>query len=657
MAYIDLFDIDKSYDVKQIFKGMEFHLEAGERVAIVGQNGCGKSTLMKIALGIEEPNNGKRVVDRSVQIEMLPQQPIFEPGLTTREAIEHSLTQLRKAKEKYDKLSRRLATEYDNKALMEEHAAAAAYLDHHNAWDLGSKIERVLQEFRLKEYEDRLVDSLSGGEQRRVALASLILQKPDILMLDEPTNHLDVYMVEFLEDILLKEKFTLLLISHDRYFIDRVATRIVEVENHKLVSYKGGYKSFIRQKEQRLLAMQRQHDNLVRFLKKEEEWLSRGVQARQTRNQGRKKRVFELREKAKHNPALIRKMKLELDRERKAFMPEKVVAKKKVLFDLRNVSYSIGDKNLIEGFTKRILQRDKIAIVGHNGSGKSTFLKLLLGKLEPQSGSIKRGQDLSIGYFDQHREMLKDDETLIGTFCPDGGDRVIVDGKNMHVYGYLKNFLFPKEYLDKKIGQLSGGEKNRVALALLFTKQYSCLILDEPTNDLDIQTINILEEKLLSFQGALIFVSHDRYFVDKLAQKMFVFKGDGIVEESYQSYSEYLSIEKDIDELYRIEKELQEEKNNDDKLKAEKQTKTKKPKKLSYKDQRDLELLPPQIDALEEQIDALNKCLYDPDCYEAEGIIETSKRLAKLEEEYEKISERYLEVLQKEEEVKKQQTQ
>ncbi len=651
MAYIDLFDIDKNYDVKQIFKGMDFHLEAGERVAIVGQNGCGKSTLMKIALGAEEPDEGKRIIDRSIQIDMLSQQPTFESGLTTREAIEYSLTELREAKELYDDLSEKLSTDYDDKILLEEHAKAVAYLDHHNAWDLSSKIERVMQEFRLKEYEDRLVDSLSGGEQRRVALASLILKKPDVLMLDEPTNHLDVYMVEFLEEILLKEKFTLLLISHDRYFIDKIATRIVEVENHKLVSYKGGYKSFIEQKEHRLNAMQKQHDNLVRFLRKEEEWLSRGVKARQTRNQGRKKRVFDLREQAKDNPALIRKMKLELDREKKNFNGEKIVAKRKMLFDLRKVNYSIAGKNLIEDFTSRIVQKDKIAIVGHNGSGKSTFLRLLLGTIEPNSGSIKRGLDLSIGYFDQHREMLKDDETLIGTFCPDGGDRVMVDGKNMHVYGYLKNFLFPKEYLDKKIGQLSGGEKNRVALALLFTKPYSCLILDEPTNDLDIQTINILEEKLLSFQGALIFVSHDRYFVDKLAQKLLIFKGDGVVEESYQSYSEYLSIEKDIDELYRIEKELSTSQ-KEDQIKT-KNSENKKPTKLSYKDQRDLELLPDKIEDLEQQIDALNKCLYDPDCYEAEGIMEASNRLAELENKYEECTTRYLEVLEKEEALQK----
>jgi ATP-binding cassette subfamily F protein uup len=651
VAFIDLFAVSKNYDVKQIFRGMDFHLAQGERVAIVGQNGCGKSTLMKIALGTEEPDDGKRVIDRSIQIEMLDQQPHFDPALTTKQAIEKELTALSSAKERYEALSQQIATDYENKALQNELEAVSAYLDHHNAWDLNNKIERIMQEFRLKEYETRLVSSLSGGEQRRVALASLILKKPDVLMLDEPTNHLDVYMVEFLEEILLKEKFTLLFISHDRYFIDRIATRIVEVENQTLVSYKGGYESFLHLKEQRLQAMQKQHDNLIRFLKKEEHWLSRGIKARQTRNQGRKRRVFDLREQAKDNPTLIRKMKMELEREKKAFMGEKVLAKKKMLFEIKHLDFSIAGKTLIQDFTTRILQKDKIAIVGHNGSGKSTLLKLLLGRLKPDNGTIKRG-DLSIGYFDQHREMLNDDHTLIETFCPNAGDRVMVDGKNMHVYGYLKNFLFPKEYLDKQIGQLSGGEKNRVALALLFTKPYNCLILDEPTNDLDIQTINILEEKLLSFQGALIFVSHDRYFVDKIAQKLLIFKGNGVVEESYQPYSEYLAIEKDIHELYRIEKELSEEAASAQSTDPLPETTTKKMTKLSYKDQRDLELLPPRIEELEEKIDAINQCLYDPDCYEAEGIIEVSRQLSVMEEEYEKMSERYLEVLEKEEALK-----
>ena len=646
MALIDLFDIKKQYDVKLLLDGVDFHLNEGERVAIVGKNGCGKSTLLKIALGVETPSEGKRVIDKSIQIQMLSQQPIFEPHLNVKEAIENELTQLKEAKERYDKLSVAVANDFENKELLKELESIGAYLDHHNAWSLDDKIERVLQEFKLKEYEDRLVVSLSGGEQRRVALASLILQKPDVLLLDEPTNHLDVYMVEFLEEILLKEKFTLLFISHDRHFIDTIATRVIEVENQKLVSYKGGYRSYLEQKEARLKALEKQHENLLKLLKHEEEWLGKSVRAREKRNQGRKQRVFELREQAKKNPTLIRKMQLELQREQKHFNRTQSVGKKKMLFDIEDLCYQIADKTLIKNFTTRILQRDKIAIVGVNGAGKSTLLRLLLNRLKSNNGTIKRGE-FSIGYLDQHREMLKDDETLIGTFCPNGGDHINVRGNNMHVYAYLKSFLFPEEFLTKKISQLSGGEKNRVALALLFSKNVDCLILDEPTNDLDIQTINILEEQLINFAGALIFVSHDRYFVDKIASKLFIFKGNGIIEESYQSYTEYLEIEKEIKELDTLSVELQKE----PKKSKQTQSKPKKLKKLSYKDQREFDALPDEIEELEAKIESLNNCLANPECYQEKGLSALSSEIQETEALYEEKSDRYLELLELYEEI------
>ena len=388
--------------------------------------------------------------------------------------------------------------------------------------------------------------------------------------------------------------------------------------------------------------MKKEHENLLKLLKKEEEWLRRGVKARLTRNQGRKKRIFELRERAKQNPTLIRKIVIELERERKSFNSQGSISKKKMLFDIENLYYSIGDKSLIEGLSIRILQRDKIAVVGHNGSGKSTFLKILLGRIEPNRGVLKRG-DFNIGYFDQHREMLDDNKNIIEIFLPKGGDRVNVYGKSMHIYAYLKSFLFPEEYLQKKIGYLSGGEKNRVALALLFTKKVDCLILDEPTNDLDIQTINILEEKLINFQGALIFVSHDRYFIDKIASKLLIFKGNGRVEESCQNYSEYLSIEKNINELYNIEREIK------IKDREAKRTKIKKQSKLSYKKQRDLERLPTIIEKLEKEIEELKRCLSNSNCYKKRGLTITAQELKKREEECEKITNRYLEILEEQE--------
>jgi ATP-binding cassette subfamily F protein uup len=644
MALIDLFDITKKYDVKTLLNGVDFHLNEGERVAIVGPNGCGKSTLLKIALGIEEPSDGKRVVDGKVEIKMLAQNPKFEENLTVKEAILSQLSDILQKQKEHQELSQKVAVDFENKELQEELERVTKFLDHHNAWNLDDKIERALIEFKLKEYENRLVTSLSGGEQRRVALASLILKKPDVLLLDEPTNHLDVYMVEFLEEILLKEKFTLLFISHDRHFIDKIATKVVEVENAKLISYKGGYNAYLTQKEQRLHALAKAHENLLKLLKQEEEWLSKSVRAREKRNQGRKARVFELREKAKSNPTLIRKLKIELEREKLSWRGEKQLSKKKVLFDIEDLSYSIADKKLIESFTTRILQRDKIAIVGVNGAGKSTLLKLLIDRLKPDSGTIKRGE-FKIGYFDQHREMLKDDETLIGTFCPNGGDHVDVQGRNMHVYAYLKSFLFPEEYLTKKIAQLSGGEKNRVALALLFTREVECLILDEPTNDLDISTINILEEKLINFPGAVLFVSHDRYFVDKIASKLFIFKGDGLVEESYQSYTEYLEIEKEIKDLAKFESALEKDSQKKETPKKEKR------RKLSYKEKMLLESLPNEIEELESKIKMLERCLADPNCYQEKGLDIISKELEEAQTIYETKSDFYLELLELQEEL------
>jgi len=640
MALIDLFNIKKQYDIKLLLNDVDFHLNEGERVTIVGQNGSGKSTLMKIIIGEEEPTEGKRVVNSAIHIEMLSQQPHFDPSLSVREAILNELTELKEAKDEYDTISLKVVDDFENQELLKKLDKISSFLDHHNAWNLDDKIERVMQEFKLKEYEDRPVVSLSGGEQRRVALASLILKKPDVLLLDEPTNHLDVYMVEFLEEILLKENFTLLFISHDRHFIDTIATRVVEVDNQELVSYTGGYMEYLEQKEARMHAMKKSHDNLLKLLKQEESWLGKGVKAREKRNQGRKRRVFELREEAKHNPTLIRKMMVELEREKKHFNRDEGVSRKKMLFDIENMSYSVPGKKLIEGLTTRILQKDKIAIVGINGAGKSTLLKLMLGRIKPDSGVIRQG-DFALGYFDQHREMLDDNKTLIETFCPDGGDQIDVQGTIFHVYGYLKSFLFPKEFLTKKVGMLSGGEKNRVALALLLAKKVDCLILDEPTNDLDIQTINILEEKLINFPGAILFVSHDRYFIDKIASKLFIFKGNGVVEESFQTYTEYLEIEKEMKELHNLEKEVKTQI-----VKTETKPKEKKQTKLSYKEQQDFDKLPDEIEALEEEMDQLNACLQDPNCYQEKGLNIITEELALLEKVYEEKSDRYLEVLE-----------
>ena len=640
MALIDLQNISKQYDIKVILKDANFTLQAGQRVAVIGQNGQGKSTLFKIIMKAVEPDSGEIAIDRSIKIEMLDQQPKFKANLSVRDAIENQLVELKNAKLEYEKITNELMTNYEDENLLRRQSDLASFLEFHNAWDLDNMIERVLIEFQLKQYEHKDVNLLSGGEQRRVSLAGLILKKPDVLLLDEPTNHLDVYMVEFLEELLLKNNFTLLFISHDRYFIDNIATNVVEVEGGELRKFNGGYSSYLEQKAQILSNLQKEHENLLRLVKQEAHWMQHGVTARRKRNERRKAEYFDLKQKAKSNPAYIKKMSIELQREQKSFnSEEKQQNKKKMLYELDNIYKSLGEKDLIKDFTARILQKDTIAIVGPNGSGKSTLLKIFMEKMKIDKGSFKKG-DFQIGYFDQQRDMLDDDKTIMEIFCPNGGDRVVLDdGRNMHVFGYLKNFLFPKEYLDKKVGVLSGGEKNRVALALLFTKRVDCMILDEPTNDLDIPTINILEEYLQNFQGALIFVSHDRYFVDKIAKKLFVFTGNGHIMESFQPYSEYLEIEKELRELQTLENEISKE------VTSEKVAPTiKKQTKLSYKDQREYDMLPKEIEDLELKLDEINACLMNPKCYEQKGIVAMSQELEKTRVIYEQKVERFLEL-------------
>ncbi|MCK4973697.1 MAG: ABC-F family ATP-binding cassette domain-containing protein, partial [Sulfurimonas sp.] len=371
MALIDLQNISKHYSAQKILTEVNFHIDEGERIVIIGKNGSGKSTLMKIVNGTLDQDSGNRIIKQNLEVKMLAQRPEFKEGDTVREAVEAGLEELNKAKNRYNELSLLLAEDFENKLLIDEHEKLSRYIEHHNAWNLDDKIERIIQHFDLKQYEDKPIVLLSGGEQRRVALASLLLQKPDILLLDEPTNHLDVYMVEFLEELILKEKFTLVFISHDRYFIDRIATKSIEVDDCALREYSGGYSNYLTQKAQYIRTLEKQHDNLLGVLKRENEWYARGVRARLKRNEGRKERLMTLRADAKNNPAKIKKMSIELQREAKHFNRDKSINKQKMLFEVEDLGLTLGNKELLKNFTTRILQKDVIAIVGPNGSGKS----------------------------------------------------------------------------------------------------------------------------------------------------------------------------------------------------------------------------------------------------------------------------------------------
>ena len=637
MALIDLIDVSKKFGANEIFNNVSLSVNENEKIAIIGKNGSGKSTLMKIISGEVAADSGRRIVQSLISVEMLAQNPNFNATFSVRDALNNELKEIFDAISDYEKSGVLLANEPENKEILKEQERLLKFIEAKDGWNIEHKIERILQEFKLKEYENRPICSLSGGEIRRVALGALILKKPDVLLLDEPTNHLDVYMVKFLEDMLKSSNQSIVFISHDRYFIDALATRCVEVEDASLKNFDGGYANYLTKKEEILASLAKSHETLLKQLKAEEEWLRRGVKARLKRNEGRKERVLAMREEAKKNPGVIRRVRLELERASKNFNQVQSQNRKKMLFEFKNLSKSIDGKVLFEKFDARVLQGERIAIVGRNGSGKSTLLKILLGLEKPSSGEIKRGE-VSIGYFDQARNVLDDDKSLIETFCPNGGDHVLVRGRNMHVYGYLKNFLFPKEFLDKKIGVLSGGEKNRVALAMLFTKTYDVLVLDEPTNDLDIATINILEDYLQSFEGAILLVSHDRYFVDKMANKLWAFEGTKI-NVLHEEYSVYLELEDEMKELDKFEKELANSQN-------EAKQKSKSGAKLSYKQTQILNTYPDKISALEVRVAELNEGLSDPKIYQEVGLTKLYEELEKAKAELESLENEYFEVLE-----------
>lgn len=638
MALIDLIEVSKKFGDKIILNETNFNVNEKERIAIIGKNGGGKSTLMKILRGECEIDSGRVIRQNSISIEMLAQSPKFNDNLSVKDALNYELKEIFDARDEYEKVLAQISNEHDNPELLHRQDELVKFIESKDGWNIENKIERILDSFGLREYENRLVNSLSGGEIRRVALGALILKKPDVLLLDEPTNHLDVYMVRFLEELLLASNQTIVFISHDRYFIDRLATRSVEIEDGALRSFDGGYANYLTKKEEILRSLAKSHETLIKNLKSEEEWLRRGVKARLKRNEGRKQRILAMREEAKKNPGLIRRVKLELERASKSFNGGGLNQnRKKMLFECKNLSKTIDNKVLFSDFNARVLQGERIGIVGRNGSGKSTMLKILLGELEADSGVINRGE-INIGYFDQSRKSISDDKSLIELFCPNGGDHIMVRGRNYHVYGYLKNFLFPKEFLDKPVGVLSGGEKNRLALALLFTKEYDCLILDEPTNDLDIATINILEEYLLSFEGAILIVSHDRYFIDKITNKLWAYE-NGKIEQIYMEYSEYLDIEEELNQLSDIESELGQSIETKDKQKTSKV-------KLTYKQNQILQNHPALIEALESRISELNHALSTPEIYQKIGLQTLFEELEEKKGELNSLESEYFEVLE-----------
>ena len=593
MSLLRFDDIGLEFGDQLILREAEFSIDAGERVCLIGRNGAGKSTTLKLIMGTLEPDRGEILAKQDLIVSQLDQALPQAMDMPVTDVIRSGLTQIEALLEEY---ARRSRLELDKHGLRELEALHAK-IDAHDGWHLEQRVETTITELSLP--ADKKMNELSGGWRRRVALAKALVQKPDLLLLDEPTNHLDIATIKWLEDRVYNYPGAVLFITHDRAFLQRLATRIVEIDRGKLTSWPGDYENFLRRKEKALEDEAVAEGKFDKKLAEEEAWIRQGIKARRTRNEGRVRALMKMREEREERIAKEGKARIHIE--------EAEQSGRKVI-RARNISYAYGDEKVIENFDIKIMRGDRIGLIGNNGVGKTTLLRLLLGELEPQTGTLKLGTGLEVGYFDQLRETL-DLEKSVAYNVGEGRTYIKLNGKDRHVVGYLKGFLFTPKRAMTPVKSLSGGERNRVILAKLFTRPANLLVLDEPTNDLDIETLEVLEQKLCEFTGTLIVVSHDREFLDNVVTSTIVFEEDGRVQEYVGGYSDWARRGHELavtDNPYEIERKRREQ---------TERRKNRKATKLSYKDQRELDGLPAEIEAIEAQIESLQQTIAKPDFY------------------------------------------
>ena len=520
----------------------------------------------------------------------------------------------------YHHISQQMQTDYSDE-LLTKLSHIQAQLEHNNGWQFENRIQDTLKLLELD--PDKKLCELSGGWVRRAALARALVADPDILLLDEPTNHLDVEAITWLEDLLLNFKGSIIFISHDRSFIRKMATRIVDLDRGKLVSYPSNYDLYLETKAEDLRVEELQNALFDKKLAQEEVWIRQGIKARRTRNEGRVRALKKLREERRNRREVQGSAKIQIDQSTRSG---------KIVFDIENASYEVAGKTLLKNFSATIQRGDKIALVGANGCGKTTFIKLLLGELQPTSGTIHCGTKLEVAYFDQYRAELDLEKTVMDNVA-DGKQDIEVNGVKRHVLGYLQDFLFPPKRAMTPVKALSGGERNRLLLAKLLLKPNNLLILDEPTNDLDVETLELLEELLTDYQGTLIIVSHDRQFIDNTVEECFFFEGDGVVNKYIGGYFD--AKQQQIQYHASLAANSQNVKKNEplaiEPVKAEKPKAEQKKVKLSYKEQRELEALPAQMEALEAEMEALQTEVNSADFFSKEASY-TQAQLQKLAE-------------------------
>ncbi|MFN7096206.1 MAG: ATP-binding cassette domain-containing protein [Gammaproteobacteria bacterium] len=527
MSLISLHNISISFGSMPLLDNTNLHLEDNERICILGRNGMGKSTLLKIINGELVPDSGeiiKQVAIRSARLEQ--DVPTHITG-SVFDVITAGLGEQGKLLSAYEKLSHQL-TLHPNEKILNELEQVQQQLDKHQAWNLTPKVEHIIEKLALP--RDQLFSELSGGLKRRVLLGQALVLEPHILLLDEPTNHLDIESIDWLENFLIDFPGAVIFITHDRMFMQKVATRIIEIDRGKLQSYPGNYQQYVERKQHELEVEETHNRNFDKKLAQEEVWIRQGIKARRTRNEGRVRELEKLRKLRSERREVMGKVNMQLQQAEQSG---------KLVIEAKNIEYCYQNKTLINRFSTVITRGDKIGIIGPNGVGKSTLLKILLDQTAPQKGSIRHGTKLEIAYFDQLRSQLDEDNTVeqnVGY----GDQYVNVNGKSVHIISYLRDFLFSPERARTPVRSLSGGERNRLLLARLFSKPSNVLVLDEPTNDLDIETLELLEELIINYEGTLLLVSHDRSFLNNIVTSTIVFEGDGKLNEYVGGYDDWL---------------------------------------------------------------------------------------------------------------------